>query len=345
MTRYNHELKISFATPCDGLTPYEGKIWYNAVVHDDVVRVTPTGISFEFTRAKRMKPDRWMDNRCRAYELERSLMYVLGNVGYAPEISGCNLLVKGAAVGDGPLAPELSRLIRTHLADDASSTMPADVDLSCLFEGGALGNTVYTCLSFLYASRAKAPANERFRLLWSGFNTLYRYAYARDQKVSSGREFEQLAHVCEIIQGTCPMQHSLLVYRRHRDQILGGINLFAYASRRLQDGKRQQRLKRMDGALLDRMKCLKRRSSETFLVDRESMRWAYSCTPRQDDRVEIGFLVCEYLYALRNRYFHGVASYPLFFDKPDPLLDALCDLLEASVLDLLDYLISLPLAD
>lgn len=206
------------------------------------------------------------------------------------------------------------------------------------FEGH--GKAVFTAASYHIGSYRSLDEISRFRLLWSGFNALYN-EIAPDKK-GENAHLTALADliVTEEIQA---LRTKYLYEKFGSSSLLNELHWFAFASAQLcKKGSRgvsyDKKWEVIDSSIASRLRPLAHDSKLPHgdaLAEKLALYEEQLSEPKQ-----IAFLITWYLYYVRCSSMHGNRSYPLYSTQyTEKALPSLCDLLEASILDIAEHLL------
>ena len=302
----NNSLTVYFDIE-DNAIIYEGQSYLKRNLSDRII-ICKNKISILFTRSKKVDSETILTtpNSLLRYELQKALCFYLVSQKNIPEVS----LVE---FSDGYNKKPMKDCAFTSTWRNCEISVGLDADLaSIIFSNKSYAKDVYIIITYFIKAQLDRFSNDRFRAAWTGINAVYRM-YRKNEKERESDQINKLRNRIKVL----PMKKSVHAVESLGDQFWGGIEWYILAVhcdyKHIFDSNYNS-----DYLIMMKMISLfndeKKRQE---IVSYEKRIKTIIKQKKVDYYSRLAFLVCDYCYMLRNRYFHAAKAYPVFIIAED----------------------------
>ncbi len=331
-----YNLIINFKTPKNKLL-YSGVSFYNKNLIDQIM-ITGKKIELIFQRT-RIKFDEDLIKSPRSnlrYQLHRALCYYLAINGEIPSVLDITLKSENQS-----LNLETS-LITEDWANCRCDTLFESSDLNCIFQDQEYSKPIYIALTYWLKSELSLFENDRFRALWSGFNALYKEIHPKERPKNN--ECEQLKYFKNEFMKQRHFEKSTDYLEGFvKEEFWNTLEWFNFirskSLRYLFDIKKDNLIDFLDHHPDKKLLLIFthhlsgiEKGNENILAQMTA-RKQYIAQCSTDYFSQLKFLLANYIYFMRNNYFHASKAYPLFNfgDNGSENEKIICNILKLSV--------------
>ena len=349
--RCKHKMIVEFEAQADAEILEDESIYSGSIASpmgtSDMVTIGSNFIEFAFERSKWLPQDKVAENRVRNDQFQAAMLYIHTQVAMVPKISKIVLIEEKRK----PLNVTLPAPMRnSYCGKTRVGLSPRSAQL--ILGQSEKSKAIKIALSYICASDAASDSQSRFRYLWTSFNALAIYLVKRDRpsdipstrKVQDDQALEKAADhlLC------CCDTHALL----DRYERLGGFGFFskldlytflvnAKNCKGNMSGYLQKMIPKLDINAYQKLDEVCRAAKIEFGKNEKGKELSHF-RPACEDSLErqAVFVVCAYLYGMRNALFHGSAMHPIYSTRKGTDLHGLCDLLEEACVTIIESLAS-----
>jgi len=327
-----YELIVKFRTSKRARL-YSGESYVKKNLSDQL-DISENSIILKFTRSHKVVTDKMLysANSIFRFELQRALCFYLAVNGYIPDVSSIILKNNNETV-------PINHFHFTDIWQNCHcDRLFVPDDLKIVFQNHPQSKHVYIALTYWLKAQLDPFVNDRFRALWSGFNALY-------DAVCEGRktEREKLDNFRDHFMSAENYPISMAYLQKYSEAIFRECRWYDYINK-----KKPKRIAQLidqypdtntQEILIKYSRGIKKGNPEIAQVlDKCEQSATGSGT---DYFAQLRFLLTEYIYSIRNGYFHAEKAYPLFTISRESVKqheEYLCDVLSNVVFETIKIL-------